>query len=99
MAKAVYILTNDETNGVLALPVGNDGTLSKGQVAKTGGAGSIAVDADGNPATPDALVAQSALTVAGNVSLTFFFITLPAFANSLLRWSSPSTPDQTLSAC
>ncbi|KAM0234749.1 hypothetical protein ACHAPO_006113 [Fusarium lateritium] len=66
MGKAVYILTNDETNGVLALPIGKDGTLSKGQVAVTGGAGSIAVDADGNPATPDALVAQSSLTIAGN---------------------------------
>lgn len=69
MGKAVYVMTNDEQNGVLALPIKKDGTLSKGQVALTGGAGSIAVDADGNPATPDALVSQSALTVAGNVSL------------------------------
>lgn len=89
MAKAVYILTNDETNGVLALPVGNDGTLSKGKVAKTGGAGSIAVDADGNPATPDALVAQSALTVAGNVGLTlsskFFHHSLIIYSDGLRR--------------
>ncbi|KAG9193106.1 hypothetical protein G6011_03141 [Alternaria panax] len=39
--------------------------LSKGKVMKTGGAGSVAVDAEGKPATPDALVGQSALTIAG----------------------------------
>ncbi|KAI1073026.1 hypothetical protein LB507_008923, partial [Fusarium sp. FIESC RH6] len=65
--KAIYVLTNDDQNGVLALPIKKDGTLAKGQVAMTGGAGSIAVDADGNPATPDALVSQSALTIAGNM--------------------------------
>jgi hypothetical protein len=73
MGKAIYILTNDESNGVLALSIGKDGTLSKGRVAMTGGAGSITVDADGNPATPDALVSQSALTIAGKVSLILFF--------------------------
>ncbi|KAF4457927.1 hypothetical protein F53441_280 [Fusarium austroafricanum] len=66
MGKAIYILTNDQTNGVLALPIGNDGTLSKGKVTMTGGAGSIAVNAEGKPATPDALISQSALTIAGN---------------------------------
>lgn len=69
--KAIYVLTNDDQNGVLALPIKKDGTLAKGQVAMTGGAGSIAVDADGNPATPDALVSQSALTIAGNVSCEY----------------------------
>lgn len=68
MGKAIYLLTNDEANGVVALPIGNDGTLSKGRVTMTGGAGSVAVDADGKPATPDALISQSALTIAGNVS-------------------------------
>ncbi|WAO93401.1 Hypothetical protein NCS54_01094800 [Fusarium falciforme] len=66
MGKAIYLLTNDEANGVVALPIGNDGTLSKGRVTMTGGAGSVAVDADGKPATPDALISQSALTIAGN---------------------------------
>lgn len=70
MGKAIYLLTNDEANGVVALPIGNDGTLSKGRVTMTGGAGSVAVDADGKPATPDALISQSALTIAGNVSGT-----------------------------
>lgn len=69
MGKAIYVLTNEGTNGVLAIPIGKDGTLSKGKVTMTGGAGSVAVDADGKPATPDALISQSALTIAGNVSV------------------------------
>jgi hypothetical protein len=68
VGKAIYILTNDAENAVVALPIGADGLLSKGKVMKTGGAGSVAVDAEGNPATPDALLSQSALTIAGNVS-------------------------------
>ena len=67
VGKAVYFITNDDVNAVAALPIGNDGTLSQGTVTETGGAGSIALDADKQPATPDALVGQSALTIAGNV--------------------------------
>lgn len=68
VGKAVYFITNDKENAVVALPIAADGTLSAGTVTKTGGAGSIAVDAaTGEPATPDALISQSALTVAGNV--------------------------------
>ncbi|CAI9628268.1 hypothetical protein GT037_002274 [Alternaria burnsii] len=66
VGKAIYMLTNDAENAVVALPIGADGMLSKGKVMKTGGAGSVAVDAEGKPATPDALVGQSALTIAGN---------------------------------
>ncbi|KAM0427440.1 hypothetical protein ACHAQK_012037 [Fusarium lateritium] len=65
MGKAIYLITNEEANGVLTLPIGKDGTLSKGSITMTGGAGSVAVDADGNPATPDALLSQSSLTIAG----------------------------------
>lgn len=68
VGKAIYFMTNDAKNAVVAVPIGADGMLSKGTVMKTGGAGSIAVDAKGKPATPDALVGQSALTVVGNVS-------------------------------
>jgi len=66
VGKAIYMLSNDAENAVVALPIGADGMLSQGKVVKTGGAGSVAVDADGKPATPDALVGQSALTVVGN---------------------------------
>ncbi|CAG5161238.1 uncharacterized protein ALTATR162_LOCUS5988 [Alternaria atra] len=66
VGKAIYMLTNDVENAVVALPIGADGMLSEGKTTKTGGAGSVAVDAEGKPATPDALVGQSALTVVGN---------------------------------
>lgn len=67
--KAAYIITNDEKqNAVAAITINPDGTLGDASVTETGGVGSIAVDADGKPAVPDALVGQSALTIAGNVS-------------------------------
>ncbi|KAH7069563.1 hypothetical protein BKA63DRAFT_605974 [Paraphoma chrysanthemicola] len=66
VGKAVYFLTNDKENAVVALPISADGTLSNGTMTKTGGAGSIALDAKMQPAVPDALVGQSSLTVAGN---------------------------------
>lgn len=66
--RAAYFITNDETNAVVALPIGADGRLSAGTVTQTGGAGSVALNSDNQPATPDALVSQSALTIAGNVS-------------------------------
>lgn len=70
VGKAVYFLTNDDVNGVAAIPIGSDGTLSGGTVTETGGAGSVAVDGENEPATPDALVGQSSLTIAGNVRKT-----------------------------
>ncbi|KAK4234564.1 hypothetical protein C8A03DRAFT_37664 [Achaetomium macrosporum] len=67
VGKAVYLITNDEkTNAVVALPIGADGKLSLGTVTLTGGAGSVALNSDKQPATPDALVSQSALSIAGN---------------------------------
>lgn len=71
--KAIYLLTNDGENAVVALPIGADGKLSAGKLAKTGGAGSTSVDANGKPAGPDALASQSALTVVGNVSFFLAF--------------------------
>ncbi|KAI1610839.1 hypothetical protein EDD36DRAFT_304840 [Exophiala viscosa] len=64
--KAVYLITNDQQNAVAALPIAADGTLSAGTITLTGGAGSNAIDgATEQPATPDALIGQSALTIAG----------------------------------
>jgi hypothetical protein len=68
--KALYLLTNDEANAVVALPIDANGKLSPGTVTPTGGCGSVALNSDKQPATPDALVSQSALTVAGSVSPT-----------------------------
>jgi hypothetical protein len=65
------MITNDpEQNSVLAIPIGQDGTLSDGgALTATGGVGSISIDgATGEPAATDALVSQSALTLVGNVS-------------------------------
>lgn len=67
--RAIYFLTNDANNAVVSIPIAADGTLSEGTVTVTGGAGSNAINGANNmPAAPDALVAQSSLTIAGNVS-------------------------------
>ncbi|XP_014551659.1 hypothetical protein COCVIDRAFT_30821 [Bipolaris victoriae FI3] len=66
VGKAVYLITNEAENAVIALPIGADGRLSAGKMAKTGGTGSAAVNAEGKPEGPDALASQSSLTVAGN---------------------------------
>ena len=65
--KAIYIITNEKDNQVLALPIGAAGMLSQGRLTPTGGAGSNSLDANNQPAVPDPLVSQSSLTVAGNV--------------------------------
>jgi len=64
--KAIYLITNEQTNKVVALPIGVDGMLSKGTSIATGGAGSNSIDGSTKkPAAPDALVSQGALTIAG----------------------------------
>lgn len=65
VGQAIYFMTNDAENSVVAIPIGSDGTLSGGVLTSTGGAGSNAVNADNKPAVPDALVSQSALTLVG----------------------------------
>ncbi|KAI1869556.1 hypothetical protein JX265_006646 [Neoarthrinium moseri] len=66
-ANALYFLTNEAQNAVAALKINSDGTLSAGSCTGTGGAGSNGIDGStGQPAVPDALFSQSALTVAGN---------------------------------
>jgi hypothetical protein len=74
--KAVYITTNNkQRNAVAAFAISPDGTLSgEASLTTTGGCGSIAVNAKGEEAVPDALVGQSALTIAGNVSNVFLTI-------------------------
>jgi len=70
-AKAIYFITNNACNSVVALKVAADGTLSDGSITGTGGAGMNAIDsATGGPAAPDALFSQGAVKVAGNVSET-----------------------------
>ncbi|KAK1561606.1 uncharacterized protein LY79DRAFT_574047 [Colletotrichum navitas] len=67
VGKAIYTITNDASNAVVAVPISPNGLLSGGTSVKTGGAGSNFFDgANNGPAAPDALASQSALTVAGN---------------------------------
>ncbi|AEO68481.1 0fe6f173-7891-461d-b070-6148f408c0bd [Thermothielavioides terrestris] len=88
VGKAVYLITNDAANAVVALPIGADGKLSRVTTTPTGGAGGVAVDSNGQPATPDALNSQSSLTVVGH---TIFAIN--AGSNTLSMLSiSPSDP-------
>jgi hypothetical protein len=69
VGKAVYFLSNEQENAVGAMRIGKDGTLSTVTMTKTGGAGSINIDAmTGQPAATDALLSQQALKVAGDVS-------------------------------
>ncbi|OCK76868.1 hypothetical protein K432DRAFT_359600 [Lepidopterella palustris CBS 459.81] len=64
--RAIYFLTNDAKNAVVALPINADGTVCNGTITPTGGAGSNAIDSNTKAAAaPDALVGQSALTIAG----------------------------------
>lgn len=69
-AKAVYFLTNEAKNSVVALKVDADGTLSDGSIALTGGSGASGIDSKNNAtAGPDSLFSQSALKAEGNVSM------------------------------
>ena len=70
-AKAIYFLSNDAKNNIVALKVGADGKLSKGSMTSTQGKGGLGVDADGKPALPDGTFSQSVLRVEGSVRLPF----------------------------
>ncbi|KAL1592620.1 hypothetical protein SLS60_011036 [Paraconiothyrium brasiliense] len=65
--KAVYVITNAVQNAIAAMSISAKGTLSTAAITPTSGQGSVALNADGKPAVPDALVGQSALTIAGQV--------------------------------
>ncbi|RFU80131.1 hypothetical protein TARUN_2094 [Trichoderma arundinaceum] len=67
--RAIYTLSNEEHNSVIALPIGSNGLLSKGTTTSTYGAGSnilVVKDNKKQLGAPDALASQSALTIAGN---------------------------------
>jgi hypothetical protein len=78
-AKAIYFITNDACNSVVALKVAADGTLSDGSITGTGGAGMNGIlSATGGPAAPDALFSQGAIKTAGNVRQIHLFSHLVA---------------------
>ena len=72
--KALYFITNDANNSVVAIPISKNGTLSDGSLTATGGAGSNEVDATGKPLAPDALSSQGSVRVAGKVSITYLYL-------------------------
>jgi hypothetical protein len=78
-AKAIYFMTNQATNSVIAIPVSANGTLSGGTSIGTRGAGSNLIDtATNEPAAPDALASQGSVKVEGNVSFQPFSDVTPA---------------------
>ncbi|KAK8012073.1 nucleotide binding protein-like protein [Apiospora arundinis] len=66
--KAIYTISNDQQNAVIAMPVQADGMVGKATSTATGGTGANGIDGSKNePSAPDALFSQSALTVAGKL--------------------------------
>ncbi|KAF2814588.1 uncharacterized protein BDZ99DRAFT_506055 [Mytilinidion resinicola] len=88
-SKAIYFLSNEASNAVVALKINHDGTLSPGSTTLTGGAGGSGTN--GNmTAGPDALFSQGSLTVSGN----FLFAVNPG-SNTLSAFAiSPHDPTQ-----
>ncbi|KAK1837093.1 3-carboxymuconate cyclase [Podospora conica] len=70
-ARALYFLTNNEDNAVIAAELGPDGLLTgRASSSLTGGLGGSGIDAATNqPAAPDSLFSQSALTVLDDLLL------------------------------
>lgn len=67
-AKAVYFITNNEENAVVALKVGADGMLLDGSITPTGGKGGSGVDAMGVTVPQDGLFSQGSIRVEGEVN-------------------------------
>lgn len=79
-AKALYFLTNNAENAVVAVELDGDGLVTgRSSVTPTLGVGANGIDgATGQPAVPDALFSQSALTSVDGVCffLSFIFTSL-----------------------
>ncbi len=68
-ARAIYFMSNDQENTIVALPVTGEGLLAEGTFTSTGGSGANGIDGETmEPAVPDALFSQGAITIAGDVS-------------------------------
>lgn len=62
-------MSNDQENTIVALPVTGEGLLAEGTFTSTGGSGANGIDGETmEPAVPDALFSQGAITIAGDVS-------------------------------
>ncbi|OAA65787.1 WD40/YVTN repeat-like-containing domain protein [Niveomyces insectorum RCEF 264] len=67
--RAIYMISNNADNAVVAVPIASDGTLlvDRGTTTATGGVGETGITkATNQSAGPDGLFSQSSLTIAGN---------------------------------
>ncbi|MCJ1307980.1 hypothetical protein MMC25_001630 [Agyrium rufum] len=68
--KALYFISNNAENAIVALSVGKDGMLGAGTITPTGGKGSNEVTVTNGtavPNTPDALASQGSVRLVGNL--------------------------------
>lgn len=66
-ARAIYFQTNEADNSIVALKVGENGTLSREFVTSTGGMGASSINSANNlTASPDGLSSQGSVTVVGS---------------------------------
>ncbi|KAF7557962.1 hypothetical protein G7Z17_g247 [Cylindrodendrum hubeiense] len=66
-AKSIYVMSNEDVNSVIAVPIGKNGKLFGGTSTATGGKGARVIDGTTHvSALTDGLVSQSCLTVAGH---------------------------------
>ncbi|KAF2500937.1 hypothetical protein BU16DRAFT_546384 [Lophium mytilinum] len=86
-SKAIYFISNEPSNAVVALKINHDGTLSPGSTTLTGGAGGSGTNGN-TTAGPDALFSQGALTVSGN----FLFAVNPGSSTLSAFAISPHDP-------
>jgi hypothetical protein len=68
-AKAVFFITNDVQNSIVALPVQANGLLGAGSITSTGGKGLQEVNGTRSPTLVDGLASQGSVRVSGHVSL------------------------------
>jgi hypothetical protein len=76
IVRAIYLLTNNSPNKIVALKVNKDGTLSEGTFTPTGGNGGSYIGSDGAIVPTDALASQDCIVREGNVSGLLWFIYL-----------------------
>lgn len=76
-AKAVYTMTNESPNQVVAFPVLLGYQLGSSKSFFTGGDGAVAVVADGTQNFPDSLASSHSIQVHGNVSIGYFLVISP----------------------
>ena len=68
VVKALYLITDQTPNQVVALPVNHNGVVSAGTITPTGGDGGVYILSEGVPVSADSLASQDAVVRSGHVS-------------------------------